>query len=138
MLTKIKVAFAALALLNLASASTAAWASDNSSGHYHGGFAMMPSSMDGVNPIYRPDLFLTHANRSRAYGYASGRDAWASTKLAGHRHIPDSRNQFIAAQPAAHWNGRQIEAPPSSFACMTDHGPSNCREPMWVYGDIRP
>ena len=30
--------------------------------------------------------------------------------------------------------GRQIAAPPWSAACMTDHGPSECGEPMWVYG----
>ena len=30
--------------------------------------------------------------------------------------------------------GREILAPPWSFACMTDHGPSECDEPMWVYG----
>jgi len=38
-----------------------------------------------------------------------------------------------AAQAAG--NGRQGEAPPWSFACMTDHGPSECGEPMWIYGD---
>jgi hypothetical protein len=37
-----------------------------------------------------------------------------------------------AAQPT---RGRQVDAPPWSFACMTDHGPSPCGEPMWVYGD---
>jgi hypothetical protein len=31
-------------------------------------------------------------------------------------------------------DGRQIAAPPWSAACMTDHGPSECGEPMWVYG----
>jgi hypothetical protein len=30
--------------------------------------------------------------------------------------------------------GRQIAAPPWSSACMTDHGPSECGEPMWIYG----
>ena len=30
--------------------------------------------------------------------------------------------------------GRQIAAPPWSAACMTDHGPSECGEPMWIYG----
>jgi hypothetical protein len=30
-------------------------------------------------------------------------------------------------------NGRQTEAPAWSFACMTDHGPMPCHEPMWVY-----
>jgi hypothetical protein len=30
--------------------------------------------------------------------------------------------------------GRQIAAPPGSAACMTDHGPSECAEPMWIYG----
>ena len=31
--------------------------------------------------------------------------------------------------------GRQIAAPPWSAACMTDHGPSACGEPMWIYGN---
>jgi hypothetical protein len=30
--------------------------------------------------------------------------------------------------------GREVPAPPWSAACMTDHGPSECGEPMWVYG----
>lgn len=30
--------------------------------------------------------------------------------------------------------GREIAAPSWSAACMTDHGPSECGEPMWVYG----
>jgi hypothetical protein len=30
--------------------------------------------------------------------------------------------------------GREIAAPPWSAACMTDHGPSECSEPMWAYG----
>jgi hypothetical protein len=30
--------------------------------------------------------------------------------------------------------GRQVEAPPWSFACMKDTGPTQCGEPMWVYG----
>jgi hypothetical protein len=30
--------------------------------------------------------------------------------------------------------GREVAAPSWSAACMTDHGPSRCDEPMWVYG----
>jgi hypothetical protein len=30
--------------------------------------------------------------------------------------------------------GREVAAPPWSAACMTDHGPSRCDEPVWVYG----
>jgi hypothetical protein len=29
---------------------------------------------------------------------------------------------------------RQIAAPPWTVACMTDHGPSECGEPIWIYG----
>jgi hypothetical protein len=29
---------------------------------------------------------------------------------------------------------REVAAPSWSAACMTDHGPSTCGEPMWVYG----
>ena len=30
--------------------------------------------------------------------------------------------------------GRAIAAPPWSAACMSDHGLTECNEPMWVYG----
>ena len=33
--------------------------------------------------------------------------------------------------------GREVAAPTWSAACMTDHGPSECDEPMWVYGSPR-
>jgi hypothetical protein len=41
----------------------------------------------------------------------------------------------LAQAPAFAVEGRQTTAPPWSAACMTDHGPSDCGEPMWVYGD---
>ena len=38
------------------------------------------------------------------------------------------------SRPVAHApKGHQTEAPPWSFACITDHGPRPCGEPMWVY-----
>ena len=36
--------------------------------------------------------------------------------------------------PSAGW-GYQGEAPPWSFACIKDSGPTECREPMWIYGN---
>ena len=41
-----------------------------------------------------------------------------------------------AARTQAHGivEGREVAAPPWSAACMTDHGPSECGEPMWIYG----
>jgi hypothetical protein len=30
--------------------------------------------------------------------------------------------------------GHEVAAPSWSAACMTDHGPSQCGEPMWIYG----
>jgi hypothetical protein len=30
--------------------------------------------------------------------------------------------------------GREIAAPPWSFACTNDQGPQQCDEPMWAYG----
>ena len=38
------------------------------------------------------------------------------------------------AQARGIFEGREVRAPPWSAACMTDHGPSECGEPMWVYG----
>jgi hypothetical protein len=37
----------------------------------------------------------------------------------------------VGSQPQAYGiEGRE----PWSAACMTDHGPSECGEPMWIYG----
>ena len=42
---------------------------------------------------------------------------------------------LIATQPQASGiEGHEIAARPWSVACMTDHGPGVCGEPMWVYG----
>jgi hypothetical protein len=40
----------------------------------------------------------------------------------------------LAQPPAFGGEIRQSAAPPWSAACMTDHGPSDCGEPMWIYG----
>jgi hypothetical protein len=46
------------------------------------------------------------------------------------------RTSKSAARAQAHGivEGREVAAPPWSAACMTDHGPSECGEPMWIYG----
>jgi hypothetical protein len=41
------------------------------------------------------------------------------------------------ALPALGLVGREVSAPPWSLACMNDQGPSECGEPMWVYGSAR-
>jgi hypothetical protein len=42
--------------------------------------------------------------------------------------------QDRAQPPAYQTGGREVAAPSWSAACMTDQGPSQCGEPMWVYG----
>jgi hypothetical protein len=44
-----------------------------------------------------------------------------------------ARTQDSSIPPRA-IEGREVAAPSWSAACMTDHGPSQCEEPMWVYG----
>jgi hypothetical protein len=41
-----------------------------------------------------------------------------------------------SAPPHA-YEGREVAAPTWSAACMTDHGPTECDEPMWAYGSPR-
>jgi hypothetical protein len=36
--------------------------------------------------------------------------------------------------PAYGSEGREVVAPPWSFACLSDQGPRDCGELMWVYG----
>jgi hypothetical protein len=39
--------------------------------------------------------------------------------------------------PAHAYAGREVAAPTWSAACMNDQGPTECDEPMWVYGSPR-
>jgi hypothetical protein len=39
-----------------------------------------------------------------------------------------------ASSQAHRIEGREVAARPWSATCMTDHGPSACGEPMWIYG----
>jgi hypothetical protein len=58
---------------------------------------------------------------------ARNRGAW--------RAAANARTHDNSVRPQAYGiEGRQVAAPPWSAACMTDHGPSECGEPMWVYG----
>ena len=49
--------------------------------------------------------------------------------VAREAHAGAARDAYAAAAV-----GREVPAPAWSAACMTDHGPSECGEPMWVYG----
>ena len=40
----------------------------------------------------------------------------------------------VLSQLSKSEEGREVAAPAWSAACMTDHGPSECGEPMWIYG----
>jgi hypothetical protein len=45
-----------------------------------------------------------------------------------------STQAFAKDTPAIGSVGREVTAPPWSAACTTDQGPSQCGEPVWVYG----
>jgi len=45
-----------------------------------------------------------------------------------------STQAFAKDTPAIGSVGREVAAPPWSAACTTDQGPSQCGEPVWVYG----
>ena len=44
-------------------------------------------------------------------------------------------NNFNTTHNSYSAMGREVSAPPWSAAGMTDHGPSVCGQPMWVYGN---
>jgi hypothetical protein len=70
MLSKTKVVLAAAVILGTASAALA-----NDSGENNMGGAVMPGSMDGVNPAYHPRWFpgyaAHHGNAGQDYGYVT-------------------------------------------------------------------
>ena len=45
-----------------------------------------------------------------------------------------ARTSESTGLPQGYETGREVAAPPWSAACMTDQGPTQCGEPMWVYG----
>jgi hypothetical protein len=45
-----------------------------------------------------------------------------------------ARTSEGTALPQAYETGREVAAPSWSAACMSDQGPRQCGEPMWVYG----
>jgi hypothetical protein len=67
MMTKIKLALAAVLVLG---AGSLAQASDNDGGNETGGF-VMPGSMDGVNPAYHPRWFPAYGHVMRSYDRAN-------------------------------------------------------------------
>jgi hypothetical protein len=46
---------------------------------------------------------------------------------------PSLAKQAVAPLALHGLVGREIAAPPWSAGCMTDHGPSQCDEPVWIY-----
>jgi hypothetical protein len=59
---------------------------------------------------------------------------FAATAVAALIASPVYAKAFVDDTPPSHTvTGHEVPAPPWSFACMTDHGPSPCGEPMWVY-----
>jgi hypothetical protein len=60
--------------------------------------------------------------------------AFFALTLATSFTTPSSAKQVVAPMESHGLVGREIAAPPWSAACMTDHGPSQCDEPVWIYG----
>ena len=69
MSTKARIVFAAALILGTASAALA-----NDSGENNQGGFVMPGRMDGVNPVYHPDIFGNPALARAYYGFVLGRD----------------------------------------------------------------
>lgn len=64
-----------------------------------------------------------------------------ATPVPAHLRTTDGGNRrHVETRPTAgsrrgYWIvGREIAAPPWSFACINDQGPRQCDEPMWAYG----
>jgi hypothetical protein len=58
----------------------------------------------------------------------------ATTALAALVASPVCAKAFVdVTAPSTTLTGREVPAPPWSFACTTDHGPSPCGQPVWVY-----
>jgi hypothetical protein len=71
-----KKAFALLAIATAVSVlgtTSAAWSFFNGEGRHRGGF-VKPCSLDGVNPVYHPDIFANPALARAVYGFIQAPD----------------------------------------------------------------
>jgi hypothetical protein len=91
-----------------------------------------------------PRLLSPIKQSDKSYGQAKGTPSMRTKRIfAALLVLPLIATATVAqarargAPDAAAWGsgGRQVEAPPWSFACMKDTGPTQCGEPMWVYGN---
>jgi hypothetical protein len=78
MFTKTRTALSVAIVLSALGTASAALANDSGENN-QGGF-VMPGRMDGVNPVYHPDIF-GNADAAKAYGFVAA----PSRK---HRHAP--------------------------------------------------
>ena len=60
-----------------------------------------------------------------------------SCAITGSIHTPTMSDALPITPDEIATQAIEAAAPPWSAACMTDHGPSDCGEPMWVYGSPR-
>jgi hypothetical protein len=71
--TKAFVALTVIAAVGVLGTTSAAWPSFFGDRHHRGGF-VIPCSLDGVNPVYRPEIFGDPAAAYRDYGFVRSRD----------------------------------------------------------------
>ncbi len=69
MLTKTRIALAALLMLGTASAALADGTNNDNGG------SVIPGSLDGVNPAYHPGIF-GNAATARSYGFVQSAHGW--------------------------------------------------------------
>ena len=83
---------------------------------------------------------VIHEPRAYAFDHPNRRSHALISKLARNREaamsaMAQTRTNESSALPLVKGiEGREVAAPPWSAACMTDQGPSECGESMWIYG----
>jgi hypothetical protein len=70
--TKALVALAIISAFGVLGTTSAAWSFFDGR-HHRGGF-VKPCSLDGVNPVYHPDIFGNPAVARAYYGFVQGPD----------------------------------------------------------------
>jgi hypothetical protein len=83
---------------------------------------------------------VIHKPGAHAFDHPNRRSHAIISKLARNREaamsaMAQARTSESGALPQANGTeGREVGAPPWSAPCISDQGPSQCSEPMWIYG----
>jgi hypothetical protein len=109
------IAFAIVVSLGALGPASTAWAQSGGYDYEYQGGYVKPCSLDGVNPVYHPEIFGNPA-AAREFGFAQSRDGTWHTNCSGGRAEAITQTDESASQRAPHHRKTALGKPSRKVA----------------------